>query len=336
MLKLNLSGQAYLRRQVERYGIDCQLQACGKYQAAVEERGLAVLDAYRRGLDKLDQPYQMIERETLPEHLGTDFYQRALYTPGAVLIQPSALVKGLAENLPTNVTLFERTPILDVDYGPRPELRHAAGRITAGKTGAGQQFLRPALRLPAGAHAADLHLRSLTRRLTPDEQALLGGKPFWGAIPADPFGTTVRRTPDQRLLIRNSFSFNPDGRSNPKHLQRVLQRHQASFARRFPMLPKVTFEYTWGGALAMTRNHNGFFGQLAPNVYGALGCNGLGVTRGTATGKLLANWLAGERDELIDFLLAAPGPNANPPQPFLSAGVNFNLLWGQYRAGCES
>ena len=102
------------------------------------------------------------------------------------------------------------------------------------------------------------------------------------------------------------------------------------------MLPQVDFEYTWGGALAMTRNHNGFFGQLAANVYGALGCNGLGVTRGTATGKLLADWLAGERDELIDFLLAAPGPNANPPQPFLSAGVNFNLLWGQYRAGCES
>jgi hypothetical protein len=51
---------------------------------------------------------------------------------------------------------------------------------------------------------------------------------------------------------------------------------------------------------------------------------------------LLADWLAGERSDLIDFLLAAPGPNANPPQPFLSAGVNLNLLWGQRRAGRES
>ncbi|WP_420030622.1 NAD(P)/FAD-dependent oxidoreductase [Pseudomonas oryzihabitans] len=336
VLKLNLSGQAYLRQQVERFGIDCQMKACGKYQAAVEARGLAVLDAYRRGLDKLDQPYEMIEGDALPEHLGTSFYERALYTPGAVLIQPSALVKGLADNLPANVTLHERTPIQDVDYGPRPELHHAAGRITAGKLVLANNSFGQHFGFLQGRMLPIFTYGSLTRQLTPDEQALLGGKPFWGAIPADPFGTTVRRTPDQRLLIRNSFSFNPDGRSNPKHLQRVLQRHQASFARRFPMLPKVTFEYTWGGALAMTRNHNGFFGQLAPNVYGALGCNGLGVTRGTATGKLLANWLAGERDDLIDFLLAAPGPNANPPQPFLSAGVNFNLLWGQYRAGCES
>lgn len=336
VLKLNLSGQAYLREQVERFAIDCQWKACGKYQAAVEARGLAVLDAYRRGLDKLDQPYQMIERETLPEHLGTDFYHRALYTPGAVLIQPSALVKGLADCLPANVTLHERTPIQDVDYGPRPELRHAAGRITAGKLVLANNSFGQHFGFLQGRMLPIFTYGSLTRPLTTEEQARLGGRPYWGAIPADPFGTTVRRTPDQRLLIRNSFSFNPDGRSNPKHLQRVLQRHQASFARRFPMLPQVTFEYTWGGALAMTRNHNGFFGQLAPNVYGALGCNGLGVTRGTATGKLLADWLAGERDELIDFLLAAPGPNANPPQPFLSAGVNFNLLWGQYRAGCES
>lgn len=58
-----------------------------------------------------------------------------------------------------------------------------------------------------------------------------------------------------------------------------------------------------------------------------------GVTRGTVTGKLLADWLAGERNELIDFLLRAPGPSGNPPEPLLSLGVNLNLRWGQYRAG---
>ncbi|UCJ16153.1 FAD-binding oxidoreductase [Pseudomonas sp. MM211] len=337
VLKLNLAGQRLLSQWVETFGIDCQMKACGKYQAAVERRGLAVLDAYRRGLDKLGQPYEMLSEQELPHHIGTHFYRQALYTPGAVLIQPSALVKGLADNLPANVTLYERTPILEVEYGTnKTRLRHAAGSISASRLVLANNSF--------GQHFGFLHGRmlpiftygSITRQLTSDEQARLQGKPYWGVIPADPFGTTVRRTPDNRLLIRNSFSFNPDGRSNPKYLQRFLQRHRASYAQRFPMLPNVDFEYTWGGALAMTRNHNGFFGQLAPNVYGALGCNGLGVTRGTITGKLLADWLAGERNDLIDFLLAAPGPNANPPQPFLSAGVNLNLLWGQRRAGRES
>ncbi|MBW0236145.1 NAD(P)/FAD-dependent oxidoreductase [Pseudomonas taetrolens] len=335
-LKLNLAGQSILRGLVDQHGIDCQMKACGKYQAAVEDRGIAVLEAYRRGLDKLGQPYQMIEQSELPHHLGTHFYRKALYTPGAVLLQPSALVKGLADHLPSNVTLYERTPILEVEYGAKTVLKHANGSITADKLILANNSFGMRFGFLKGRILPIYTYGSITRQLTSEEQAQLGGKPYWGAIPADPFGTTVRRTPDNRLLIRNSFSFNPDGRSDSRYNERFIRRHKASFDKRFPMLPNVNFEYTWGGALAMTRNHNGFFGALAPNVYGALGCNGLGVTRGTVTGQLLADWLAGQRDERIDFLLNAPGPNSNPPEPFLSLGVNANLRWGQYRAGRES
>ncbi|TBU91218.1 NAD(P)/FAD-dependent oxidoreductase [Phytopseudomonas dryadis] len=336
ILKLNLLGQSLLKELVERHAIDCQLQACGKYQAAIEDRGIAVLDAYRRGLDKLGQAYEMIEADELPAHIGTRFYRKALFTPGTALIQPAALVKGLADTLPGNVTLYEHTPITEVEYGDRIVLGHANGSITADRLiltnnafGMSFGFLKGKM-LPVFTYA------SLTRPLAPEEQVRLGGKPYWGVIPADTFGTTVRRTPDNRLLIRNSFSFNPDGRSNATLIDRFAHRHRASFECRFPSLLDVGFEYSWGGSLALARNHMSQFGQLAPNVYGALCCNGLGVTRGTATGKLLADWLAGERNELIDFLQSAPGPNTNPPEPFLSLGVNLNLKWGQYRAGRES
>jgi glycine/D-amino acid oxidase-like deaminating enzyme len=295
-----------------------------------------VLDAYRRGLDKLGQPYEVIEGRDLPDHIGTDFYRKGLFTPGTALLQPSALVKGLADSLPSNVSLYEHTPITDVEYGDKVVLRHAKGSITADKLvlttnafGMSFGFLKGRM-LPVFTYA------SITRPLTEEEQARLGGKPYWGVIPADPFGTTLRRTVDNRLLIRNSFSYNPDGRSNRKYLERFVQRHRESFARRFPMLPEVNFEYTWGGALALSRNHMGFFGKLAPNVVGALCCNGLGVTRGTVTGKLLADWLAGDKNELIEFLLNAPGPCVNPPKPLVSLGLNANLMWGQFRAGKES
>ncbi|KIY39485.1 oxidoreductase [Pseudomonas sp. 10-1B] len=336
VLKLNLGGQAYLKELIERYDIECQFRHCGKYQAAIEDRGIAVLDAYRRGLDKLGQPYEVIEGRDLPEHIGTHFYRKGLFTPGTALLQPSALVKGLADSLPGNVSLYEHTPITDVEYGDKVVLRHANGSITADKLvlttnafGMSFGFLKGRM-LPVFTYG------SITRPLTEEEQARLGGKPYWGVIPADPFGTTMRRTVDNRLLIRNSFSYNPDGRSNRKYLERFVQRHRESFARRFPMLPGVNFEYTWGGALALSRNHMGFFGKLAPNVVGALCCNGLGVTRGTVTGKLLADWLAGDKNELIEFLLNAPGPCANPPQPLVSLGLNANLMWGQFRAGKES
>ncbi|WP_233857478.1 NAD(P)/FAD-dependent oxidoreductase [Paraburkholderia sp. HD33-4] len=335
-LRLNLLGQRILREIVGEHGIDCQMSASGKYQAAVEERGVAVLDAYRRGLDKLGQSYEVIEGKDLSEHIGTSFYRKALFTPGTILVQPSALVKGLADCLPPNVTLHEHTPITDVEYGEKIVLAHRNGRIVADKLvlannafGARFGFLERTM-LPVFLYA------SLTRPLTRAEQLQLGGKPFWGVIPADPFGSTVRRTHDNRVLVRNSFSFNPDGRPKEQNLARFVERHRQSFQRRFPMLPDVDFEYTWSGSLALSHNHKGFFGQLAPNVYGALCCNGLGITRGTVTGTLLADWLAGKRSDQIDFLLATSGPNKTPPEPFLSLGVNATLWWGQRKAGLES
>ena len=63
---------------------------------------------------------------------------------------------------------------------------------------------------------------------------------------------------------------------------------------------------------------------------------GADTVRGTATGTLLANLLAGKRENLTDFLLAAPKPSWNPPQPALSLGVNFTLRTGQARAGLEA
>ncbi|HEJ1088123.1 TPA: FAD-binding oxidoreductase [Serratia marcescens] len=335
ILQLNTLGQNYLRAIVQEHGIECQMSESGKYQAAVGEQGVAILEAYRRGLEKIGRETQMITGEELPDHIGTRYYKQALYIPGTILLQPSALVKGLANNLPSNVTLYEYTPITAINYGDKVTLVHDKGSITADKLilannafAAHFGFLRGRL-LPTFLYG------SLTRPLTADEQTRLGGKPVWGVIPAHPFGSTVRRTVDNRILVRNSFSFHPDGRPREHHLKNFIANHRKSFERRFPTLDQVDFAYSWSGAICLSENHEGFFGQLAPNVYGALCCNGLGITRGTATGKLLADMIAGERNELIDFLVASPGPNKTPPEPFLSIGVNSVLKWGQYRAGSE-
>ncbi|STZ75893.1 NAD(P)/FAD-dependent oxidoreductase [Bergeriella denitrificans] len=333
---LNRFGQQQLVAQVERYGIPCELRHSGKYQAAVEPRGLAVLEAYRGGLDRLGAPYEVVSGDDLPDHIGTSFYKEALFTPGTILMQPSALVKGLADNLPANVTLYEHTPVSGVDYGDKITLSHAGGTLTVDQLVLANNAFGQHFGFLKGRFIPLFLYASLTRPLTAEEQSRLGGKDFWGVIPADPGGSTVRRTHDNRILIRNSFSFHPNGVGDRRKLMQFRENHRISFQRRFPMLPDVDFEYTWSGQLAMTRNHQSFFGKLAPNVYAALGCNGLGVTRGTASGVLLADWMAGERNDMVDFLLASPGPNRNPPEPFLSLGVNFSL-WNTFRkAGLEA
>jgi len=337
VLKLNKHGQNLLRDAINQHNIDCQMKECGKYQAAVEKRGIAVLSAYQAGLEKLGEESRMMEEDELPEHLGTSFYKKALFTPGSFLFQPSALAKGLADNLPENVLLYEKTPVKAVEYGAKNTLIHDTGRITcdtlilANNIFASQFGFLQKQMLPVFLYA------SLSRVLSTEEQKALGGKEYWGVIPADPFGSTVRRTPCQRILIRNSASFNPRLQPSKKHLEQFVRRHRFSFAQRFPMLPGVDFEYSWSGCLALAHNGQDFWGQLAPNVYGSLCCNGLGVSRGTARGALLADHLAKntEHQELIDALLSSKQPNRLPPEPFLSLGVNAALCLGQYKAGLE-
>lgn len=333
--KLNTSGLDYLRAIVNEHDIQCQMSESGKYQAAVGEQGVAILEAYRRGLDKIGHETQMIAGKDLPDHIGTSYYKQALYIPGTVLLQPSALVKGLADTLPSNVTLYEHTPVTAIDYGDKITLVHDNGTITTDKLILANNAFASHFGFLRGRLLPTFLYGSLTRPLTDEEQTLLGGKAVWGVIPAHPFGSTVRRTMDNRILVRNSFSFHSDGRPREHHLKSFMERHRKSFERRFPMLGQVKFEYSWSGAICLSENHEGFFGQLAPNVYGALCCNGLGITRGTATGKLLADMIADKENELIHFLRSSPGPNKTPPEPFLSLGVNSVLKWGQYRAGLE-
>ncbi len=119
------------------------------------------------------------------------------------------------------------------------------------------------------------------------------------------------------------------------HLTQALAAHRRSFERRFPMLSDVGLEYTWGGALCVSRNGGTPFGELAPGVFSAVCQNGLGLTRGTIAGKLIAEHALGEESELLDIMLNQPKPVANPPEPLLGIGVRSTLAWKEWKAGTE-
>ncbi len=335
ILNTNRRAQAELIRLAEAHKIDCQISRAGKYQLAVEHHGIEVLKAYKQGLAKIDEECVEISKADLPQHIGIDYYNHGLFMPTTVLLQPATLVKGLADSLPSNVTLYEETAIKEYTLGKTITLKHKNGEIITDKLVLTNNAFATEFGFLKGRILPIFTYASLTRPLTEEEQASIGGKPEWGIIPADPFGTTLRRTNDQRILIRNGFSFNPKGAVDHGYLKKVKIQHRIAFERRFPMIKHVPFEYTWGGAMGMTRNHSSFFGQLDQNVYGAVACNGLGITRGTGLGLNLADWLGGLENEEINFFLASKGPNWNPPEPFLSCGVRHSLRTGEKKSGVE-
>ena len=115
---------------------------------------------------------------------------------------------------------------------------------------------------------------SLSRTLTEDQQAAMGGAPEWGITPNVAMGSTIRRV-GNRLSIRNMARHTADFSIHAGHKARLQETHRELIARRFPMLCDLEMEHTWGGVIAMTDNYSSVFGRLEPGVFASLGYNGV-------------------------------------------------------------
>ena len=333
---INREGIAFLREGVERYGIECAWSPEGKTHSAVTPGGEACLKTFAKALDRIGEKYEWYDRARMKEMVGSSYYTQGLHTPGTVLLQPAAMLRGIAANLGPNATVYENTPVIEVIYGsPRHVLRTPNGEIHAKNmilavngfiTGFG--FYEKSA-IPVYTYA------SMTRRLTDAESARIGGRATYGLIPADSFGTTVRRTADNRLFIRNIYDYCTDFHTTEAQLDRARKRHQVSFDRRFPEISSIGFQYTWGGALSLAQNGGFVFGQLDDRVHGIGFCNGTGVSRGAIHGKAIAELACGMRSRSIDVLLSRAKPSRAYPRPITALGVRCSTGYRLWKAGKE-
>ena len=192
-IRLNRAGQEALRSAIEQHHIDCDWQNVGKIHGAGTEKGQQLLRQFTGNLDLLGDKYRFLKHEEMCDITGTEFYKEGLHTPGTMQMQPAALVRGLCETLPSNVTVYENSLITNVSYGKEQRLESSEGSIVCkslvlanNSFGAGFGFYQKHL-IPLPTYA------SMTRELTTEELNTLGGERSWGIIPAHPFGSTVRR-----------------------------------------------------------------------------------------------------------------------------------------------
>ncbi|MCP4874712.1 MAG: FAD-dependent oxidoreductase [Gammaproteobacteria bacterium] len=328
---------AYHETQIERYNIDCDWSKPGKYQTACSAQGVTeLLEPFARELEALNEPFSWIDKADLDKRLGTTHFKAAIYTPGCRLLNPAALVRGLADNLPENVSVYENTPVTRFNSGAEISLTTAGGEVRAkqmilGVNAFAEQFgfYRRRL-LPFAANA------SLSRQLTDAERDTIGCEENWGVTPANAFAAiTMRYTQDHRILIRNNIYYNPSMRETASYQGKIARRHKRLFDERFPMLPQVEMEYTWTGFICLSQNGAPGFGRLADNIHTSICQNAIGVTKGTTGGMLAADMACGIDNELIGFMQSLGEPSRLPMQPFLGIGVRARMAWELWRARKE-
>lgn len=334
---LNRAAINWLEQLVTDNNIDCQWSHAGKIQGAVSERGIAFLEHFEYLLKEMGEPGQMLDGEALRQKVGTDYYQQALFTPGCILMQPAALMRGLLDTLPENAFCHEETPVLGLEphqSGWRVQTQN--GVVTAKKILLGTNIFTEQLGLMTSRMLPIMTFASMTRPFTDEEFKAFGGSDDWGLTPADHAGTTLRFTKDRRMVVRNQYRFVPDYSSSDAERARIHDMHRDAFLARYPQLSGVPFEYTWGGVCALSRNYTSFFGELKPGLYASCCHNGVGAARGTISGKLLAEMASGGDSQLQRDMQQVSGmPAWVPPQPFLGVGVRARLKMAEWASRSE-
>ncbi|WP_323768226.1 FAD-binding oxidoreductase [Antarctobacter sp.] len=339
-IRANRHAIAFAKKAVEDYGLTREaFDPVGKVNAAATGKGHAHNVDFARHLAVLREPCEMLDAGQMREMTGTGYYRSGLFTPGAVMLQPAMFVRGIAAGLISGgVHIHEKSPVVALERAGNWVAKTPKGQVTT-----------PRVILAVNGHAESfgqftgrlMHVftyASMTRVLTSDEGARLGGHARWGVTPSDPLGTTVRRisgTGGDRIIVRNRFTFNPSLESSEVQLARVARDHDRAFAARFPMLAGVGMDYRWGGRLCLSRNGVSAFGEVEEGVFAACCQNGLGTAKGTLSGLLAAEQASGVGSELLDGMLAEAAPQKLPWRPIAQIGATAFLRWGEMRAGRE-
>lgn len=323
--RLQRAGLDEIRKTVEAHGIACDWQPWGNLYGALsaqEERHLEARAAPYRQTGETLETWSAGKMEAVT---GSPKFRRGLFYPGSVLVQPVALMRGLARTLPANARLFELSPALTISrHRSTFHIETPTGRLDAAKV-----FICVNGDIPAFGYGKSRLVKVATFAALSAPLAAAGAA--FGLLPSFLGGPTIRKTRDNRLLVRDHFAFAPDRDIPAGAIHDFIRKAHAIVRFRWPGNP-VDFDYAWSGTMVLARNSGRIFGEMTPGLYVSACCNGAGNTLGAASGKLLAELAAGRRSPLLDDQGGIPQPSWVPPKLLLRHFVSRQLSAAARRA----
>jgi glycine/D-amino acid oxidase-like deaminating enzyme len=321
-------GFTYLTEAMHNGGFQCDLQQSGRITAAATELGAKKIRTMIEGANLHGFDYQALDDKALKDVIGTNYYACGIRTKEGYLLQPAALVRGLAHALPRSIRLYEQTPVLALKREKgwtlsTPEAEISAQKVILATNAAVKHFgyWRDGL-VTIYTYAA------LTEQMS-ETDALQLGSPAWGLLPAHRLGTTVRRVGKDRHMVRSLYAY-----EKPLDPSEVKASLTGCFHRRYPKLNHVQLQYIWGGTTALTLNGSPRWGQISEDLYASAGCNGSGLVKGTLLGKRLAEMIiTGDPQEEMQSVYGQA--NSIVPEPFRKIGFHIVSALERRKAGAE-
>ena len=278
------AAPAVLFELVDRLGIECDARSSGWLQPATSEGALRVLERRVADWRARGAAVQMLDAAATAHMTGSRIYRGGLFDSRGGSVQPLKYVRGLAgAAVRAGVRLCTRTAALRLTAaGNGYSIETPAGSVRAGQvivaTNAYSGRLVPALRrsvvaVPSFQVATGVLPESLRSLILPGGQAASDTRRLLRYFRLDAGGRFV-------LGTRGTYAKSPS--------LHAVRHHYRAVREIYPELADVSFEYHWGGMVAMTADHLPHLHELAPGLLAGLGYNGRGVAMATTMGRELA------------------------------------------------
>ena len=310
-------------------GDSVDITRTGTYRAAASDIGARSIARYEAFLKAADLPYEKLTSGDLKQRIGSSYFQEGLYSPHCYLAQPAQLIRALFSTVPDTASCFENTPALKIETrGGRWQITTPRGSIQCDKLFLANNAFAKSLGIGESQLVAMYTYAGLTPALPESLYSQLGSDSNWGLLPTHRLGSTLRRTVDQRLLIRSSHDYEREGSASLIRDSLTRKMHA-----RFPQLKGVQLESAWGGAVGFTYNGGLVWGEEQPGLFVSAGCNGGGTVKGTLLGRLLADLAAGE--EVPDVTDLFGKASWMPPEPIRALGFHITAQLEQWGGRAE-
>lgn len=305
--------------------LDCDYEPTGRLFVALtvsqlEECQRAIESAKELGVNT----HQLLNAEQMQAQIKSPLYQGGILSSEGGILNTIKLIDGLKRiALQQGVHIFENSDVKELKQG---QIRTDKGMLNCQKiilaTDVFSHFLFPKL-LRRFLPLYDYIL--VSERLTQSQFESIGWKNRQAVTDARTFFNYYRLTRDNRILWGTSEAkyYPPNSVSAlHDHSESHYKALRESFAKHFPQLKELQFEFAWGGAIASTTRLTPFFGSFhnGQTLY-ALGYTGHGIGSTRIAAKILAHQVLERSNHLLELSMVRNKPFPYPPEPIRRVAV---------------
>jgi len=340
--RLAMANFDVLCADLERYGIDAELEATGELDVAVAAHQVPDLEEAARVLEEFGQRAELLDRDALQAEVHSPLYLAGLWKrSGAAIVNPAKLADGLREAaLRAGVRIHEHSAVRRlVKSGQGVHAITDAGVVRADRALLATSAYDPLIPAVRRYVAPVYDYALMTEPLSEEQLESVGWKRRQGIGDSGNQFHYYRLSADNRILWGGYDAvYRYGGPVGPE-----LDDDEATFARlshnfftNFPQLEGVRFTHRWGGAIDTCSRFSVFFGRaIGGRAVYALGYTGLGVGASRFGARTGLDLLDGHATEATQLQFVRRRPVPFPPEPLRSAVIQLtrNRLAAADRSG---